>query len=131
MQIDPYAIAWKRKVQSKIVADTVGYVPQEISRFVFYFLERGGSLSGTVHSERYVASPIPKGGLEIIIDAQFSMDVEKRRYLERLMELIKSNYVLNVYQGEEEANNEVDLEIEEVESVINMIESDCEDDIWT
>ena len=47
------------------------------------------------------------------------------------MELIKSNYVLNVYQGEEEANNEIDLEIEEVESVINMIESDSEDDIWT
>ena len=78
LQIDPYAIAWKRKVQSKIVADTVGHVPQEISRFVFYFLERGGSLSGTVHSERYVASPMPKGGLEIIIDAQFSMVVEKR-----------------------------------------------------
>lgn len=89
---DPYAIAWKRLAAGKIAAEVVGHLPREVSRFVHFFLERGGSLTGTVSSGRYVPSPIPKGGLEILIDGKFTIAIEKQRYLDRLGDLIKQNY---------------------------------------
>ena len=41
--MNKYAVAWMFKSKGKLVADVVGHVPQEISRFVYFFLTHGGS----------------------------------------------------------------------------------------
>ena len=52
--------------KQEIVADVVSHVPQEISRFVYFFLHHGGSIDATVEDKKYRCSPIAKGGLEIV-----------------------------------------------------------------
>ena len=45
---------------------TVGHVPREISRHIFFFLkEENGKVGGFVYSTQYLPSSIPAGGLEI------------------------------------------------------------------
>ena len=36
---DPYAVAWKLKSPGKLIAETVGHVPNELSRAAWFFLE--------------------------------------------------------------------------------------------
>ena len=42
--------------------------------------------------EKFKPSPIPKGGLEIILKATFSITDEKRKILERMKEIVNENY---------------------------------------
>ena len=70
----------------------VGHIPLEISSYVWFFLDRGGKVEAKVHDPRYRPSPIPKGRLEIILQATFSISDEKRVYIQRLQELIVGNY---------------------------------------
>ena len=56
------------------------------------FLKHGSTLEGTVLFSKYKPSPIPSGGLGIILKARFEIVDEKRQYLVRLNELIKNNY---------------------------------------
>ena len=89
---DPYAVTWIKKNKSSLVADVVGHVPREISRFVHFFLRRGGKVEARVYSERYIPSPIASGGLEIVLSATFKIVDDDRRYLNRLIGLITGNY---------------------------------------
>ena len=84
--IDPYSIAWMFKRVNKLVPDVVGHIPQEISRFVWFFIERGEVVDGKCHR-----SPIANGGLEILLTFTFGLPDVKRRYLERLIDLINKN----------------------------------------
>ena len=61
---DKHAVAWKRKVKSKLIPDIVRHVPRELSRAVWYFLDLGGKAIGNVFERKYCPSPIPRGGLE-------------------------------------------------------------------
>ena len=92
LEHDPYSIAWKKKNKSKITADVVGHVPKEISRVLFFFKSRGGKVVGRVLDEKCYPSPIPKGGLEILLMVQFKIADEKRKYMERLKEIVTKNY---------------------------------------
>ena len=89
---DPYAVAWKLKHSEKLTASVVGHVPRESSRAVSFFLDRGGIVQGTVINEKYQPSPIPRGGLEILLKVTMKIGDEKRRYLNRLREIMKANY---------------------------------------
>ena len=71
LEHDPYSIAWKKKNKSKMTADVVGHVSKEISRAVFFFISRAGKVVGRVLNEMCYPSPIPKGGLEILLTVQF------------------------------------------------------------
>ena len=102
LEHDPYSIAWKKKNKSKITADVVGHVPKEISRAVFFFISRGGK----VLDEMYYPSPIPKGGLEILLMVQFKIADEKIKYMERLKEIITKNYTSDFPEGIEIENHE-------------------------
>ena len=64
---DPYAVAWKINSKQKIIAETVGHIPKELSRAACFFLKRGGKITGVVCEEKYRPSPIPKGGLGLKI----------------------------------------------------------------
>ena len=88
LEHDPYSIAWKKKNKSKITADVVGHVPKEISRAVFFFISRSGKVVGRVLDKKCYPSPIPKGGLEILLMVQFKIADEKRKYMERLKEIV-------------------------------------------
>ena len=79
----------------KIIPEVVGHILREIYRFVWYFLNYGGKVDAKVHSECHRRSPIPSGGLEIILVAKFALSDEKRRYLAHLSTLIQRNYKVN------------------------------------
>ena len=69
-----------------------------------------------VHSERPRLSPIPSGGLEILLMAKLTISDEKRRYLAHLIILIERNYQVaeteedDLHEQEEDVcdNNEDD-----------------------
>ena len=69
-QIDPYCCAVKSNSGGSLV--TVGHVPREISRFVYFFIRDGGIIEGTLLSTKYRPSPIPAGGLEVPLKLNFS-----------------------------------------------------------
>ena len=82
LKFDPYSIAFTRKTIEYLTPVVVGHVPLEISRFVYFFLERGGSIEAKVYQTKCEVSPIPKGGLEIITQVTFKIHEDKKKYLE-------------------------------------------------
>ena len=71
-KVDPYSCAIKAMVGQPPQLKTVGHIPREISRHVFFFLkEENGRIEGSVHSTKYRPSPIPAGGLEIPLMLNF------------------------------------------------------------
>ena len=90
--IDPHSVAFTRKSIVHVVPDIVGHILLEISRYAWFFMDRGGRFTGRVDFPRYRPSPIPKGGLEIILKVTFTIEEDKRRYVDRLKELISNNY---------------------------------------
>ena len=63
---DPYSCAIKAKHSYFNGWKTVGHIPREISRYVYFFIkEEDGKVFGTLKSLKYKASPIPSGGLEL------------------------------------------------------------------
>ena len=56
--IDPYCCAIMVTRIDKIGPVTVGHVPREISRFVYFFLHEQGAISGTVVDTEPRISPI-------------------------------------------------------------------------
>ena len=89
---DPYAVAWKMISQGKLIPETVGHVPLELSRATWFFLMRGGKISRSVFEENYRPSPIPKGGLEIMLEVGLKIEDSKRKVLERYQDIIENNY---------------------------------------
>ena len=79
------------KKKDKLIPTVVGHVPRETSRFVSYFIH-GGRLEGIVLSPECKSSPIPKGGLEIILKVKFSIEESCSKVLKRLKELIDEYY---------------------------------------
>ena len=88
----------KKKKKSKITVDVVGHVPKEISRAVFFFISKGGKVVGRVLDS--------KGGLEILLMVQFKVADEKRKYMERLKEIITKNYTSDFPEAIEIENHE-------------------------
>ena len=56
------------KRKGKLIDETVGHLPKELSRAVQFFLEQGGKISRNVFEQKYWPSPIPKGELEIKLE---------------------------------------------------------------
>ena len=61
---------------------------------------------GQVLDEKCYPSPIPKGGLEILLMVQFKIVDEKRKYMERLKENISKSYTEDFPEGVEIENQE-------------------------
>ena len=74
-----------------MTALTVGHIPLGISRFVYFFLERGGKIEAKAYRTKCEESPIPKGGLEIVAQKALKIEEEKKRFLLKLANLIKGN----------------------------------------
>lgn len=75
----------------RIAPVVVGHIPREISTTIWFFLEKGGIVTGEVFEERCRSSPIPKGDLEILLQTKISIADGKRKYLDRLKCIISKN----------------------------------------
>ena len=106
---DPYAIAWKLQKKDKLVPVVVAHIAREILRLVWYFIKYGRKVSSQVHSERPRLSPIPSGGLELLLMAKLTISDEKRQYLAHLKTFIEKNY--QVAEKEEDDLHEQEEDI--------------------
>ena len=79
-----------------------------------FLLEPGGTVNGEVLDGKFRRSPIANGGLEIILKVSICISDLKRRYLERLMELINKSY--DASEGEFEEFLEAYLDSQESDS---------------
>ena len=61
----------KKTTEIKI---TVGHVPMELSRFIWFFVDLGGTVTGRVMDNKPRRSPIPSAGLEIKLLLTFKWD---------------------------------------------------------
>ena len=82
---DRFAVAGKAKLPGKLCAVTVGHVPREISRHVWYAIKEGAEFSATVKSVSLKPSPLEQGILEIMI----TMTVKWKN--SRAMEVLKNH----------------------------------------
>ena len=125
---DPYAVAWKINSKQKIIAETVGHIPK-LSRAACFFLKRGGKITGVVCEEKYRPSPIPKGGLEIMLDVELKIEDAKRRIFERFQNIIESNYENNI-TGERPIYDQavLNLQAKNFGATPESLEIDDEDD---
>ena len=87
---NPFTVARKLQSKRKLVADIVGHIPKEISRAAWFLLERGGKINGNLFEEKYRHSPIPKGGLEIMLSIELRIADERRNILERFKVNVQS-----------------------------------------
>ena len=90
--------------------------PHSTEDFTFCLVFPGtrGTVNGEVLDGKCRRSPIANGGLEIILKVYFCISDLKRRYLERLMELINKNY--DASEGECEEFLEANLDSQESDS---------------
>ena len=64
---DDFAVAGNAKLPGKLIAEVVGHVPLELSRYFWFAIESGARFTARVISEKYQPSPLLQGGLEIPI----------------------------------------------------------------
>ena len=62
---DKFAVAGKVAMKGKIGLIVAGYVPRELSQYVWYSIQEGAKYDVEVHKKTPMASPLLKGGLEI------------------------------------------------------------------
>ena len=90
LNIDQYSSAVQIFPRDRIAPVTVGHILMELSRFVYYFVQSDGGLSGRVLSTRYKRSPVPEGGLEIPISVKCQHPDEN--ILDKMKEFVTNNY---------------------------------------
>ena len=64
---DRFAISISAKTPGKIGRVVVGHIPRQVSRYMWYALDRGAITLGKVISDKQKPSPLFQGGLEIPI----------------------------------------------------------------
>ena len=109
LDIDPYAVAWMLKRRNKLIPDIVGHVPREISRFISFFFTHGGKLEANVLFVRPLPSPIPSGGLEIMLMAKLTTDQKDAKILKYLQQLIAENYEPKAVIENDETDTETNI----------------------
>ena len=102
---------WKRPKKDEIVfaekeSSRTALEHDPYSRAVFFFISRSGKVVGRVLDEKCYPSPIPKGGLEILLIVQFKIADEKRKYMGHLKEIITKNYTSDFPEGTQIENHE-------------------------
>ena len=129
IDIDPYCCRITIKRVYRIGDITVGHIPRELSRFVFYFIHEGGSVTGTVANLTPRPSPIPEGGIEIPIIMHFA-HVNKailskmETFVNKQVQKMKEKFDFEQLIGEE--TREEEDEIDEEDAI--EVQSDDEED---
>ena len=127
LRFDPFSIAFARKSVEYLTPLAVGHIPLEISRFVYFFLERTGKMEAKVQRTKCEESSIPKGSLEIVTQVTFKIEEEKKRFLLRLVDLIKENNETPIIEDKE--NGTGDENNSDDEDIMFSIDDEEEKDI--
>ena len=64
---DRFAVAGKLTLKGKLCPVTVGHVPREISRHVWYAIKEGAEFSAVVKSTKRKVSPLKQGCLLLLL----------------------------------------------------------------
>ena len=86
VRFDNFSIAFLRKSIKYLTTLMVGHIPFPD---LFTSFWRGGKMEAKVYRTKCEESPIPKSGLEIVTQVNFKIETEKKRFLLRLIDLIK------------------------------------------
>ena len=113
--VDPYACAIRVKHRFFDTWVTVGHIPREISRHVYFFIKvEGGLVHGHVLITNYRHSSIPAGGLEIPLLLTFS--ASRENIFETMKQFVETLYDYNFtgkVMNEDSEECEIDLAIED------------------
>ena len=111
-----YFVGWK----------TVGHIPREISRYVYFFIkEENGKVFGTVKSLKYKVSPILSGGLEVPLSLIFSC---KLKWIVDIMEEFIRNFYTFEYSGNQSVDTSDSEDEKEVDYQTVVLELENEED---
>ena len=106
---DPYSCAIKAKHEYFTGWKTVGHIPREISRYVYFFIkQKGGRVYGKLKSLKYKPSPIPSGGLEVPLLLKFE---SQDKWVTDTMEEFVENFYSFDFAGDLVVNDEDEEEI--------------------
>lgn len=73
-QYDRFAVAGRTALPGTIAPTTVGHIPREISRYIWYALKDGATITAEVVDTIPKGSPLKQGGLEIPIAVLVAWD---------------------------------------------------------
>ena len=117
-KVDPYSCAIKALVGQPPQLKTVGHIPREISRHVFFFLkEENRRIEGTVYSTKYRPFPIPAGALEIPLMLTFKSTrfVTHQKMKDFMTSLYSYEYEPKEINSKDEENDDINFIIEQDE----------------
>ena len=107
---DPYSCAIKTKHEHYVGWKTVGHIPREISRYVYFFIKQeGGRVYGKLKSLKYKPSPIPAGGLEVPLLLKFEA---QEKWVTDAMEEFVENFYSFDFAGDLVVDNDDEGEID-------------------
>ena len=123
-ETDPYCCSIRTSVNQQI--KTVGHIPREISRHVYFFLKNEhGHIDGTVKPIDYRPSSVPTGGLEIPLTLNFKCP----RYVThtKMKEFMSTLYSFD-YNGNKEDERDESPSDEEINLLINESSEESQSD---
>ena len=85
----------------------------------------------SVLSTRLLPSPIPSGGLEIMLKANLTIDEKRAQILKHLQQLIAENYEPNTDIETDESDTESDITDQQLEKEENDIDKVIFNDVDT
>lgn len=95
---DRFAVAGMTKLPGTLAASIVGHIPRELSRFIWYAIEKGARISASVISTKAKLSPLVQGGLEIpvVVKVEWVNEINLKRLKEKVASLaynLEDDYV--------------------------------------
>ena len=95
---DRFAVAGMTKLPGTLAASIVGHMPRELSRFIWYAIERGARITATLVSTQAKDSPLVQGGLEIpvIVKVEWENEINLQRLKKKVASLsysLEEDYV--------------------------------------
>ena len=126
LSTDPYACAIKARHSYFVGWKTVGHIPREISRYLYFVIkEENGKVFGTLKQLKYKASPITSGGLEVPLSLTISC---KDKLVVDTMEEFIQNFYTFEYSGNQsvDTNDSEDEEEDDCQTIV--LEPEIEED---
>ena len=126
LSTDLYSCALKGRHSYFVGWKTVGHIPREISRYVYYFIkEENEKVFGTLKSFKCKPSPIPFGGLEVPLSLRFSY--KEKWVVDTMEEFIQSFYTFE-YSGNQSFDTSDSEDEEEDDYQTIVLEPENEED---
>ena len=95
---DRFAVVGMTKLPGTLAASIIGHMPREMSRFIWYAIEKGAQITATLVSTQAKDSPLVQGGLEIpvIVKVEWENEINLQRLKKKVASLsysLEEDYV--------------------------------------